>query len=52
MKQAMADMREYEKALRDRGDLLQARAARRCIEILRRASTQERREKAGAAHAS
>lgn len=35
---ALADMQAHQHSLRERGDLLQARAVARCIEILRQHS--------------
>lgn len=34
--QALADLRAYQRSLKDRGELLQARAVARCIELLRK----------------
>lgn len=33
---ALADLRAYQRTLRERGDLLQARAVARCIELVRK----------------
>lgn len=37
---ALADLLAYQRNLRDRGDLLQARAVARCIELLRKRARQ------------